>query len=148
MSTDAAPTQSPPLAPPARPSYWRTALFGIQHVLVMYTGCVAVPLVFGASMGLDTSTIATLVNADLLVAGVITLVQALGIGKLLGARMPVVAGASFTAVTPMILIGQEYGLSAVYGAMIAAGVFGMLVAVPFSKLVRFFPRWCAARRSP
>ncbi|MGW3280723.1 nucleobase:cation symporter-2 family protein [Nocardia rhamnosiphila] len=139
MSTDAAPTQSPPLAPPARLSFWRTSLFGIQHVLVMYTGCVAVPLVFGAALGLDTSTIATLVNADLLVAGVITLVQALGIGKLLGARMPVVAGASFTAVTPMILIGEEYGLSAVYGAMIAAGIFGMLVAIPFSKLVRFFP---------
>ena len=102
MSTDAAPTQSPPLAPPARLPFWRTTLFGIQHVLVMYTGCVAVPLVFGAALGLDTSTIATLVNADLLVAGVITLVQALGIGKLLGARMPVVAGASFTAVTPMM----------------------------------------------
>nr|WP_246461026.1 nucleobase:cation symporter-2 family protein [Nocardia transvalensis] len=114
-------------------------MFGAQHVLVMYTGCIAVPLVFGAALGLDKSTIATLVNADLLVAGVITLVQAIGVSKLLGARMPVVAGASFTAVNPMILIGQEYGLSAVYGAMIAAGIFGLLVAVPFSRLLRFFP---------
>ncbi len=39
----------------------------------------------------------------------------------------------------MILIGEQYGLSAVYGAMIAAGVFGVLVAVPFSRLLRFFP---------
>lgn len=80
-----------------------------------------------------------MINADLLVAGLITLIQALGIGKLLGVRLPVVAGATFTAVTPMILIAGEYGMQAVYGSMIAAGVFGLLVAVPFARAVRFFP---------
>ena len=126
-------------SPSGRLSAWRTVVFGLQHVLVMYTGCVAVPLVFGAAVGLDKSTIAVLVNADLLVAGVITVVQAAGIGKLLGVRLPVIAGASFTAVNPMILIGQQYGLSAVYGAMIAAGIFAILVAVPFARLLRYFP---------
>ncbi|MEV5651020.1 nucleobase:cation symporter-2 family protein [Nocardia sp. NPDC052254] len=140
MSVLARASGADPVAPSSgRLSAWRTVLFGIQHVLVMYTGCVAVPLVFGAAVGLDKSTIAVLVNADLLVAGVITVVQAAGIGKLLGVRLPVVAGASFTAVNPMILIGQQYGLSAVYGAMIAAGIFGILVAVPFARLLRFFP---------
>jgi xanthine permease len=129
---------TPSLRPPPLP-LWRTALFGAQHVVVMYTGCVTVPLVFGESLGLPTVTVAALVNADLLLAGLITILQAVGLWKLLGARMPVVAGASFTAVTPMILIGKQYGLSAVYGAMIAAGVFGVLVAVPFSRLLRFFP---------
>jgi xanthine permease len=140
MSTDTLSSTKPPSRPDEeRMPAWRMALFGLQHVLVMYTGCVTVPLVFGQSLGLATSTVAALVNADLLVAGVITIVQAVGLGRVLGARMPVVAGASFTAVTPMILIGKEYGLSAVYGAMIAAGVFGILVAVPFSRLLRFFP---------
>ncbi|WP_238423220.1 nucleobase:cation symporter-2 family protein [Gordonia sp. 'Campus'] len=119
--------------------WWRTGVFGAQHVIVMYTGCVTVPLVFGAALGLDRQTIGMLVNADLLIAGIVTIIQAAGIGKFLGARMPVVAGASFTAVTPMILIGQEYGLNAVYGSMIGAGVFAILMAVPFSKLLRFFP---------
>ncbi|WP_110336427.1 nucleobase:cation symporter-2 family protein [Prauserella flavalba] len=139
MSTETTRAESPPGPASPRLSPWRTFLFGLQHVLVMYTGCVAVPLVFGEALDLRQSTIATLVNADLLVAGIVTVIQAAGIGKLLGARMPVVAGASFTAVTPMILIGEEYGLSAVYGAMIAAGIFGVLVAVPFAKLIRFFP---------
>ncbi|AFR50979.1 nucleobase:cation symporter-2 family protein [Gordonia sp. KTR9] len=119
--------------------WWRTGVFGAQHVIVMYTGCVTVPLVFGAALGLDKQTIGLLVNADLLIAGIVTIIQAAGVGKFLGARMPVVAGASFTAVTPMILIGQEYGLNAVYGSMIGAGVFAILMAVPFSKLLRFFP---------
>lgn len=120
--------------PPAR-----LGLLGLQHVLAMYTGCVTVPLVFGAAAGLDTHTIGLLVNADLLVAGLITLLQALGIGTVLGIRLPVVAGATFTAVTPMILIAGQYGVQAVYGSMLAAGVFGILVAVPFARAVRFFP---------
>ncbi|NKI44038.1 nucleobase:cation symporter-2 family protein [Streptomyces physcomitrii] len=121
------------------PSPARLLLLGLQHVLVMYTGCVTVPLVFGAAAGLDTSTVGLLISADLLVAGAVTLVQSLGVGKVLGVRLPVVAGATFTAVTPMILIAGEYGLQAVYGSMIAAGLFGLLVAVPFARAVRFFP---------
>ncbi|MET7339492.1 nucleobase:cation symporter-2 family protein [Nonomuraea sp. NPDC005650] len=120
--------------PPAR-----LGMLGLQHVLVMYTGCVTVPLVFGSAAKLDTATIGLLINADLLVAGLVTLIQALGVGKVLGVRLPVVAGATFTAVTPMILIASEYGMQAVYGSMIAAGVFGLLVAVPFARAVRFFP---------
>ncbi|MGW0857895.1 nucleobase:cation symporter-2 family protein [Streptomyces sp. NPDC002690] len=122
-----------------RPSPGRLATFGLQHVLVMYTGCVTVPLVFGGAAGLDTSTIGLLINADLLVAGLITLIQSLGVGKILGVRLPVVTGATFAGVTPMILIHGEYGMQAVYGSMLAAGFFGLLMAVPFARLVRYFP---------
>jgi NCS2 family nucleobase:cation symporter-2 len=51
----------------------------------------------------------------------------------------VVAGATFTVLSPMIVIAQKYGLPAVYGAMLISGVFGLLIAKPFSMLVRFFP---------
>ncbi|MGW3623292.1 nucleobase:cation symporter-2 family protein [Streptomyces sp. NPDC000880] len=123
----------------SRPPSARLAALGIQHVLIMYTGCVTVPLIFGAAAGLDSSAIALLINADLLVAGLITLVQSLGIGKIFGIRLPIVTGATFAGVTPMILIEQEYGMQAVYGSMLAAGFFGLLIAVPFARLVRFFP---------
>ncbi|WP_329216955.1 hypothetical protein OG352_13390 [Streptomyces sp. NBC_01485] len=72
-------------------------------------------MVFGAAARLDTSTIGLLINAELLVAGLVTLLQALGMGKVLGERLPVVAGATFSAVTPMILIAGEYGMQAVCG---------------------------------
>lgn len=122
-----------------RPPLGKLAVFGFQHVLIMYTGCVTVPLVFGAAAGLSTSTIGLLINADLLVAGLITLIQSLGIGKVFGIRLPIVTGATFASVTPMILIAGEYGMQAVYGSMLAAGIFGLLIAVPFARLVRFFP---------
>ncbi|WP_190086337.1 nucleobase:cation symporter-2 family protein [Streptomyces longisporoflavus] len=121
------------------PGFGQLVVLGLQHVIVMYTGCVTVPLVFGAAAGLDAATVAVLINADLLVAGIVTIIQGAGVGRILGVRMPVMAGAAFTAVTPMILIAGEYGLQAVYGSMLAAGLFGLLVAYPFAKAVRFFP---------
>ena len=39
----------------------------------------------------------------------------------------------------MIIIAQKYGLPAVYGAMLCSGVFGLLIAKPFSMMIRFFP---------
>ncbi|GAA1269600.1 nucleobase:cation symporter-2 family protein [Pseudonocardia aurantiaca] len=135
------PTPRPDVTSPVDevPPAGRLLVLGLQHVLVMYAGCVAVPLIVGSALGLDTRTIGLLVNADLVVAGIITLIQTLGVGKILGVRLPVVTGATFAAVTPMILIGQNFGLPGVYGSMIVSGVFGMLIAVPFSKIIRFFP---------
>jgi len=117
----------------------RLTLLGLQHMSIMYAGSVAVPLIVGSALKLDTATIGLLVNADLLVAGIATLIQAVGIGKILGIRLPVVAGATFSVVNPMILIAGQYGLPAVYGAMLASGVFGLLIAKPFAKMIRFFP---------
>ncbi|WP_312809483.1 solute carrier family 23 protein [Corynebacterium variabile] len=119
---------------------WRQNLvFGIQHVLMMYVGCVSVPLTIGAALGLDQATVAMLVNADLLVAGVITLIQSLGAGRFAGARMPVVGGAAFAQVATMISIGNTYGLPAIWGCTLAGGVIGLALAWPFSKLLKYFP---------
>ncbi|HEY6310156.1 MAG TPA: nucleobase:cation symporter-2 family protein [Streptosporangiaceae bacterium] len=117
----------------------RLFILGLQHLFIMYAGAVAVPLIVGGALGLPTSTIGLLVNADLLVSGIATLIQSLGIGKIFGVRLPVVAGATFTVLSPMIIVAQKYGLAAVYGALLCSGVFGLLIAKPFSMMVRFFP---------
>ncbi|MGW4245007.1 uracil-xanthine permease family protein [Nocardia sp. NPDC004722] len=122
-----------------RPPWQRLLAFGIQHVLIMYTGCVTVPLVFGAAAGLDKATVALLISADLLVAGIITMVQSLGLGKFAGARLPIVTGATFVAMSPMILVTKDYGLQGMYGSMLLGGVLGIALAWPFASIVRFFP---------
>jgi xanthine/uracil permease len=50
-------------------------LVGLQHVLLMYGGAIAVPLIIGQAAGLSREEIAFLINADLLVAGIATIVQ-------------------------------------------------------------------------
>ncbi|WP_063740123.1 uracil-xanthine permease family protein [Amycolatopsis jejuensis] len=117
----------------------RLALLGLQHLCIMYSGAVAVPLIVGAALKLPISTIGLLVSADLLVSGIATVLQSVGIGRILGVRLPVVAGATFTVVNPMIIVAEQYGMAAVYGAMLVAGVFAVLIAKPFSMVLRYFP---------
>jgi NCS2 family nucleobase:cation symporter-2 len=115
-------------------------LVSLQHVLLMYGGAVAVPLIVGQAAGLPREDIALLINADLLVAGIATLVQSLGIGPA-GIRMPVMMGASFAAVSSMVVMAgmPGVGLPGIFGATIAAGLFGLLIAPFVCKIVRFFP---------
>ncbi len=119
----------------ARRPLLQLLLVGLQHVLLMYGGAVAVPLIIGQAAGLGREEIAFLINADLLVAGIATLVQSLGIGPL-GIRMPVMMGASFAAVGSMVAMAgmPGIGLPGIFGATIAAGFFGMLIAPFMSKV--------------
>ena len=114
------------------------AVFGMQHVLVMYASAVAVPFIIGAGLNLPPDDIAYLVTADLLLCGVGSLLQSLGIWKI-GIRLPLVMGAAYTAITPIILIGNEYGLQTVYGAVLFAGVGMFVLSWGFTRLLRFFP---------
>lgn len=117
----------------------RLFVLGLQHLFIMYAGAVAVPLIVGPAVGLKERDIGILVSADLLVSGIATVIQSVGIGKVMGVRLPVVAGATFTVLNPMIIIANKYGIQAVYGALIVSGVFGLLIAKPFSMVLRFFP---------
>ncbi|WP_378955496.1 nucleobase:cation symporter-2 family protein [Pelosinus sp. sgz500959] len=113
-------------------------LYGLQHVLAMYAGAVAVPLILGNALGLGKEQIIYLINADLFTCGIATLIQTLGFWKM-GIKIPVIQGVTFAAVTPMILIGKTHGLTGVYGSVIIAGIITFLVSPYFSRLIRFFP---------
>jgi xanthine permease len=113
-------------------------LFGLQHVLVMYAGTVAVPLILGSALHFTPKQVIALISADLFTSGVATLLQTMGWWKF-GARLPLIQGCSFICVAPMILIGSHYGIPALYGAVISCGVFTMLVGPWFSRMLRFFP---------
>ncbi|NYI00628.1 nucleobase:cation symporter-2 family protein [Cupriavidus plantarum] len=114
------------------------ASYGLQHVLVMYAGAVAVPLILGSALGLSPVQVVTLINANLLTSGIATILQCLGIWRF-GARLPLIQGCSFIALAPMIMIGQQYGLAVVFGSVIAAGAATIALAPVFSRLLRFFP---------
>lgn len=121
-----------------RPPAHLMALYGFQHVLALYAGVIAPPLVIATAVGLDTHETALILSAALLVSGLATLLQTLGVWRF-GARVPMVVGASFTPVTAMTAIADQSGLPAVFGASMVAGLFGLLVAPFVSTLLRFFP---------
>lgn len=116
----------------------RLTALGLQHLLAMYAGAIIVPLIVGQGLGLTSEQLTYLVAIDILMCGVATLLQVIR-GKVIGIGLPVVLGCTFTAVGPMLAIGDEYGVSAIYGAIIISGIFVMLISRVFGHLVKFFP---------
>ena len=99
---------------------FKIASLGMQHMLAMYAGAIIVPLIVGGGLGLNQKELTYLVSIDLLMCGVATILQALS-NRFFGIGLPVVLGCTFTAVGPMIAIGKQYGVSSIYGAIIAPG---------------------------
>lgn len=119
------------------------AIYGLQHVMAFYAGAVIVPILLAGAIGLTNDQLIHLINADLFTCGIASILQSVGIWKI-GVRLPLLQGVTFTAVTPMIIIGLDNGGGAaslpwIYGAVIVAGLFTLLIAPFFSQLVRFFP---------
>ncbi|CAI0997159.1 Putative purine permease ygfU [Serratia quinivorans] len=117
----------------------KTFAYGLQHILTMYGGIIAPPLIIGSAAGLSAPQIGMLVTAALFVSGLATLLQTLGIPGF-GSRLPLVQGVSFAGVATMVtIVTGDGGLPAVFGAVIAASLVGLLIAPFFSQIIRFFP---------
>ncbi|KHL05373.1 nucleobase:cation symporter-2 family protein [Sinomonas humi] len=113
--------------------------YGIQHVLTMYGGIIAPPLIIGSAAGLKGPDLALLITACLFIGGLATLLQTLGI-KWFGSRLPLVQGTSFASVATLLaIVNGGGGLPAVFGAVMAASVIGLIIAPFFSQIIHFFP---------
>src|ERR1051326_6223950 len=116
-------------------------ILGLQHVLVMYAGAVAVPLIVGGALKLAPEQVGSLVSANLFACGIVTIIQSLGVLGV-GIRLPIMMGVTFASVGPMlgmIAAGAAEGLpkaatlDVIYGSVIAAGIFGFVAAPLVSR---------------
>ncbi|MFE1364322.1 nucleobase:cation symporter-2 family protein [Streptomyces anulatus] len=115
----------------------------LQHIAAMYAGVVTPPLIIGQAVGLDTAGMTRLIAASLLIAGLATILQTVGLGRFAGNRLPFVNAASSAGIAPMLAIAETsapgHQLPAIYGAVLVAGVFCLAVGPFFGRLLRFFP---------
>ncbi|GAA4711288.1 nucleobase:cation symporter-2 family protein [Pedococcus ginsenosidimutans] len=134
----------PPVSTTTRPEDERLPLastyaYGVQHILTMYGGVIAPPLIVGGAAGLHGTEIALLVSAALFVSGLATILQSVGI-PFFGSQLPLVQGISFASVSTMTAVATSGGgLPAVFGSIIVAGLVGLAISPFFSQVVRFFP---------
>jgi NCS2 family nucleobase:cation symporter-2 len=116
---------------------------GLQHVLVMYAGAIAVPLIVGRALQLPPEDVAFLISADLFCCGIVSILQSLGVTPWFGVRLPVMMGVTFASVGPMVSIAIAHpgaeGARMIFGSIIASGVIGILIAPLASRMLRFFP---------
>ena len=111
-------------------------LLSLQHLLAMYAGAILVPIIVGTSLHFTNEQIAYLVTVDIFMCGVATFLQ---VYRGIGIGLPVVLGCTFTAVAPMILIGQTKGIDVLYGSLFLSGLLVILIAPFFASLVKLFP---------
>ena len=119
-------------------SFLKNLLLGFQHLLAMYSGDILIPILIGTSLGFNVREMTYLISVDIFMCGVATLLQ-IKRTPLTGIGLPVVLGSAVEYVTPLQNIGHHFGIAYMYGAIIAAGIFIMLISKIFAKLKRFFP---------
>ena len=71
------------------PGVTKTALFGLQHVLVMFTAMVGGPLIVARLLDLPPDTRIALITGTMIGCGVGTIISAMGLG-FIGPRLPIV----------------------------------------------------------
>ncbi|PAY20293.1 xanthine permease [Rhodopirellula sp. SM50] len=122
-----------------RPPLGKAVVLAMQHVLTMFGSTVAVPLLLGPAMGMDTAAIALLISSVMLCSGIATLIQAT-----FGSRLPIIQGVSFSFLAAFFMIiatihpeGETVTPGAampyIAGAILVGAVFE--IAVGFSGLM-------------
>ena len=122
-----------------KPPFGLSLLLAAPHLLAALGGIIAVPLVIGNVLKLPTEDTITLVNAALLISGVVTVIQCKGLGPI-GIRLPSVMGTSFTFVAAALAIGfSKYGIAGILGSSLI-GSLVMIIGSFFMPYIRkLFP---------
>jgi len=121
-----------------KPPLGTSILLAAQHLLAALSAIITVPLVIGGVLNLPAEDVVVLVNAAMLISGIVTIIQCKGLGPI-GIRLPCVMGTSFTFVGVSIAIGFEYGVEGILGSALVASLV-MIIGSFFMPIIRkFFP---------
>jgi len=110
---------------------------GIQHVMAMFAGNITVPIIIAGIFGQTPEQKIFLIQMALFVAGVATIIQTVGIGKV-GSRLPIIQGTSF-AFIPVMAPFAKVGLGAVFTAAFIGGIFQMWIGRMLKPIRHLFP---------
>ena len=113
-------------------------ILGFQHIFAAFGGIIVVPLVIAGALKFDTDTSMSLISASILSAGIATIIQARGIGKV-GARVACIMGTDFTFVSPSISVGSVLGLPGIIGATILGSFLEVMLSYFIKPLMKIFP---------
>ena len=122
-----------------RLGWGKSFAYGAQHVLTMYGGIIAPPLIVGGAAGVPPAQLGLLVASCLFIGGLATMLQSVGV-PWFGSQLPLVQGTSFASVATLVaIVTQGGGMPAAFGAVLASAFIGLLITPVFSRIVRFFP---------
>ncbi len=128
-----------------KPPFLIAILTGFQHFIGMFVSIITAPLIICLGLGLPVEEINLIISASLLVSGIGTIIQVLGIGPL-GSGLLAVQGTSYAFIGTIIMAGnslqshmpQADMLGTLFGTTAVGAVCLMVMSYFIEKLKPFF----------
>ena len=118
-----------------RPPLRETLFAALQHLLAIFVAIITPPLIIAGALKLNLETTGYLVSMALFASGISTFIQCRRIG-FIGCGLLCIQGTSFSFIGPIIAAGLTGGLSAIFGACMAAASVEMFI----SRLLKYTRR--------
>ena len=138
MSSATTQTNSELLRFEGKPSWGVAFPQALQHVLAMLIGNITPPMLIAGTCGLSAEEKILLTQAAMIIGGITTLLQLFPVFGF-GMKMPNVMGVAFAYMPILTIIGQQYGIAAIFGSQLVAGFVSIFVGMFIGKIRRFFP---------
>ena len=121
-----------------KPSWGAAFPQAMQHVLAMLIGNITPPMLIAGTCGLSAEEKIMLTQAAMIIGGLTTLLQLFPVFGF-GMKMPNVMGVAFAYMPILTIIGQQYGIAAIFGSQLVAGFVSIFVGMFIGKIRKFFP---------
>lgn len=121
-----------------KPTFGQAFPQAMQHVLAMLVGNITPPMLIASTLSLSASDQIMLTQAAMIIGGITTLLQlfpVLGFGM----GLPSVMGVAFAYMPILTMIGNQYGISAIFGSQLVAGFLSIFIGMFMGKIRKFFP---------
>ncbi len=121
-----------------KPSWGAAFPQAMQHVLAMLIGNITPPMLIAATCGLSVEDKILLTQAAMIIGGITTLLQLFPVFGF-GMKLPNVMGVAFAYMPILTIIGEQYGIAAIFGSQLVAGFASIFIGMFIGKIRRFFP---------
>ncbi len=121
-----------------KPSWGQAFPMAMQHVLAMLVGNITPPMLIAGTLGLTGEEKILLMQAAMLIGGLTTLLQLYPLMGF-GMGLPNVMGVAFSYMPILTTIGVQYGIAAIFGSQLVAGLASIFLGMIIGKVRRFFP---------
>ena len=121
-----------------KPSWGAAFPQAMQHVLAMLIGNITPPMLIAGTCGLSAEEKIMLTQAAMIIGGITTLLQLFPV-FCFSMKMPNVMGVAFAYMPILTIIGQQYGIAAIFGSQLVAGFVSIFVGMFIGKIRKFFP---------
>lgn len=121
------------------PSISQLIPLSLQHVVAAVVGIITPAIIVANAFGLDQADRSLLIQASLVMAGVLSLIQSHPLVGFLGSGLPVFMGAAFAYVPTLTAVAGMGGIGAIFGAQVIGGIVAVAFGLFFKYIRRLFP---------